>query len=67
MKRDMSELLMAAALHWMPEARREWGAAMLAGLAQLQHPFTRWQFALGVRAGGAVSAAQERSLANCAE
>jgi hypothetical protein len=30
----------------MPAERREWGAAMLAELAQLQHPVTRWQFAL---------------------
>jgi hypothetical protein len=40
-------LLLDAAVRGMPEERREWGAAMLAELAQLRHPFTRWRFALG--------------------
>lgn len=39
--------LLAAAMRWMPEERCDWGAAMLAELAQLQHPSTRWRFALG--------------------
>jgi hypothetical protein len=39
--------LLNAALRYLPEERREWGAAMLAELAQLQQPFARWQFALG--------------------
>lgn len=39
--------LLAAAVRWMPEERRDWGAAMLAELAQLQHPSARWRFALG--------------------
>ncbi len=30
----------------MPAERSEWGVAMLAELAQLQHPSIRWQFAL---------------------
>lgn len=39
--------LLAAAVRWMPEERRDWGTAMLAELAQLQHPSARWWFALG--------------------
>jgi hypothetical protein len=31
----------------MPTERSDWGVAMLAELARLQHPRTRWQFALG--------------------
>ena len=41
------ERLLAWAVSRMPAGRREWGAAMLAELAQLQHPAARWQFALG--------------------
>src|SRR5262245_61551359 len=44
---DGPRSLLAAAVRLMPAERREWGAAMLAELAQLQHPFTRWQFAMG--------------------
>ena len=44
---DVTRLLLAAAVRRMPEERREWGAAMLAELAQLQNPSTRWWFALG--------------------
>jgi hypothetical protein len=44
---DMPNLLLALAMRWMPTGRREWGAAMLAELAQLRHPTTRWLFALG--------------------
>jgi hypothetical protein len=43
---DRPGLLLAAAVRRMPEERSEWGAAMLAELAQLQHPSTRWRFAL---------------------
>ncbi|HEY6400624.1 MAG TPA: hypothetical protein VI479_04405 [Blastocatellia bacterium] len=39
--------LLAVAVRMMPADRREWGAAMLAELAHLQNPFTRWRFALG--------------------
>lgn len=44
---DTPMLLLTIVVRWMPEERREWGAAMLAELSQLQHPSTRWQFALG--------------------
>ncbi|MGH9753713.1 MAG: hypothetical protein ACREA2_13110 [Blastocatellia bacterium] len=47
MSREISRLLLAAAVRRMPAERREWGAAMLAELAQLQNPPTRWRFALG--------------------
>ncbi|MGH9753714.1 MAG: hypothetical protein ACREA2_13115 [Blastocatellia bacterium] len=40
-------LLLTIAVRMMPAERREWGAAMLAELAQLQNPSTRWRFALG--------------------
>ncbi|MFN0118950.1 MAG: hypothetical protein ACKV2V_00450 [Blastocatellia bacterium] len=40
------EWLLAWAVRQMPAERSEWGAAMLAELAQLQHPATRRQFAL---------------------
>ncbi|MDX2042601.1 MAG: hypothetical protein SF097_15375 [Acidobacteriota bacterium] len=43
----LPEKLLGAALRWMPEERSEWGAAMLAELAHLQHPRARWQFAWG--------------------
>lgn len=46
-KMDGPGRLLAAAVRWMPEERRDWGGAMLAELAQLQHPSTRWWFALG--------------------
>jgi hypothetical protein len=44
---SMPRLLLTIAVRWMPAERAEWGAAMLAELAQLQNPFTCWQFALG--------------------
>lgn len=44
---DGPELLLAAAVRLLPEERRDWGVAMLAELAQLHHPSTRWRFALG--------------------
>lgn len=40
------ERLLVAAVRHMPAERSEWGAAMLAELAQLRHPAARWQFAL---------------------
>lgn len=43
---NLPERLLAWAVRHMPAERSEWGAAMLAELAQLQHPVTRWQFAL---------------------
>lgn len=44
--RQLPERLLAWAVRQMPAERREWGAAMLAELANLQHPAARWQFAL---------------------
>ncbi|HEY8459812.1 MAG TPA: hypothetical protein VIM99_05490 [Blastocatellia bacterium] len=44
---DIPRLLLTAAVRWMPAERGEWGAAMLAELAQLQRSSTRWRFALG--------------------
>lgn len=46
MKPDGPERLLAAAVRLAPKQRREWGIAMLAELAQLQNPSTRWHFAL---------------------
>lgn len=43
---QVPERLLAAAVRHMPAERSEWGAAMLAELAQLRHPTTRWQFVL---------------------
>jgi len=45
--KDIPRRLLTIAVRRMPAERGEWGAAMLAELAQLQHPFTRWRFALG--------------------
>ena len=42
-----SKLLLTLAVRQMPAERGEWGAAMLAELAQLQQPRRRWQFAWG--------------------
>lgn len=39
--------LLAAAVRAMPDARREWGAAMLAELGQIRDGAARWRFALG--------------------
>jgi hypothetical protein len=44
---DGPERLLAAAARLLPQERRDWGVAMLAELAQIQHPSTRWRFALG--------------------
>lgn len=44
---DAPGWLLTIAVRRMPAERSEWGAAMLAELAQLQHPSTRWRFALG--------------------
>ncbi len=44
---DLPKLLLTIAVSRMPAERSDWGAAMLAELAQLQHPFARWQFVLG--------------------
>jgi hypothetical protein len=41
------ELLLTFVVRRMRKDRGEWGAAMLAELAQLQHPLTRWRFTLG--------------------
>src|SRR5688572_16309954 len=54
----------------MPAERREWGAAMLAELAMLRHPVTRWRFALDCarvallapRQGGFMTNSQTRRL-----
>lgn len=43
---QLPERLLAWAVRQMLTERREWGAAMLAELGQLQHPAARWQFAL---------------------
>ncbi|MFN0110287.1 MAG: hypothetical protein ACKVZH_15635 [Blastocatellia bacterium] len=44
---QIPERLLAWAVRQMPAERSEWGAAMLAELANLRHPAARWQFALG--------------------
>lgn len=44
---DWPERFLTFAARRMPAERGEWGAAMLAELAQLQQPFARWRFALG--------------------
>jgi hypothetical protein len=44
---DWPEHLLTLAVRWMPAERGDWGAAMLAELATLQHPFARWRFSLG--------------------
>ena len=45
--RDLPRELLTFVVRRMPADRRDWGAAMLAELAQLQNPSTRWRFALG--------------------
>lgn len=45
--RDRPGRLLAAAARQMPEERRDWGAAMLAELNQIQGLSERWWFALG--------------------
>ena len=45
--RDIPRHLLTLAVRRMPAERRDWGRAMLAELAQLQNPSTRWRFALG--------------------
>jgi hypothetical protein len=44
---DGPGLLLSVAARRMPAERREWGKAMLAELAQIRRPSTRWRFALG--------------------
>lgn len=44
---DWPERLLTLAARRMTAERGEWGAAMLAELAQLRQPLARWQFALG--------------------
>jgi hypothetical protein len=39
---DTPGLLLSAALRRMPAERSDWGAAMLAELAQLRNPSARW-------------------------
>ncbi|MEP7272786.1 MAG: hypothetical protein ABI882_14890 [Acidobacteriota bacterium] len=43
---DAPGWLLTKAVRRMTAERSEWGTAMLAELAQLQHPSTRWLFAL---------------------
>lgn len=45
-KMDGPGRLLASAVQRMPEERRDWGAAMLAELGQLQRSSSRWWFAL---------------------
>jgi hypothetical protein len=66
---DIPKLLLAAATRRMPVERREWGAAMLAELAHIQNPFTRWRFALdcapaallGPRRGGLLQSMNDKT------
>jgi hypothetical protein len=44
---DTPGLLLTAAARRMPEEQREWGAAMIRELGQVQGMFARWWFALG--------------------
>jgi hypothetical protein len=44
---DWPARFLTAAVRCLPTERDEWGVAMLAELAQLRHPCTRWQFAFG--------------------
>ncbi|HKQ78773.1 MAG TPA: hypothetical protein VJ810_34060 [Blastocatellia bacterium] len=44
---DAPGLLLTAAVRHMPEEGREWGAAMMAELSQVQGLASRWRFALG--------------------
>jgi hypothetical protein len=44
---DGPGLLLAAAVHLLPEERRDWGEAMTAELPQFQDSSSRWWFALG--------------------
>jgi hypothetical protein len=44
---DAPGWLLATAVRALPEARRDWGAAMLAELTQVNRRMTRWRFALG--------------------
>ena len=45
--RDAPARLLQAAVRQMPENRRNWGAAMLAELSQVERGPARWKFALG--------------------
>ncbi len=44
---DTPGLLLTTAVRHMPEERREWGAAMMAELIQVNGAASRWRFALG--------------------
>ncbi len=44
---NLPKLLLSIAVKCMPAERASWGKAMLAELAALQHPATRWSFTLG--------------------
>lgn len=44
---DAPGLLLATAVHGMPEERREWGAAMIGELSQIPDRASRWWFAIG--------------------
>lgn len=43
---NLPDRMLAWAVRRMPAERREWGVAMLAELAALRRPATRWRFAL---------------------
>jgi hypothetical protein len=47
LKLDGPQRLLVVAVRLLPKERRDWGIAMLAELAPLQHTATRWRFALG--------------------
>jgi len=71
---DGPKLLLAAAGRLLPKERRDWGVAMLAELAQLQNPSTRWWFALGCtrvalfppRKGGLLQTLRNNTMKNIA-
>jgi hypothetical protein len=44
---DMPDRLLVVVVRTMPDARREWGTAMLAELGQIHDVAARWRFALG--------------------
>ena len=58
---DMPRRLLTIAVRRMAVERGEWGAAMLAEFAHLQHPFTRWHFALSCMRVGCFHRAKEDS------
>ena len=44
---DIPARIVAAAAAWLPAARRDWGRAMAAELAQVHGLADRWRFAAG--------------------